>query len=75
MKQKIPEYAGVSRAIRLQGVCDATGASRTTIWRWVKEDPTFPKPFKLSEAVTVWDEDEVRGWLAGRKQRHEHGCA
>lgn len=73
MKQNTPEKAGMSRAIRLPGVCDATGASRTTIWRWVKEDPTFPKPFKLSEAVTVWDENEVLSWVTQQRQK-QHGC-
>ncbi|MBR0671726.1 helix-turn-helix transcriptional regulator [Neoroseomonas soli] len=57
------------RAIRLPGVCALTGASRSTIWRWVAADPTFPRPFRLSPAVTVWDEAEVLAWLAAKKRR------
>ena len=63
-----PEVTG--RAIRLPGVCDLTGASRTTIWRWVKEDPAFPKPFRLSAAVTCWDEDEILKWVKSKKDAH-----
>jgi predicted DNA-binding transcriptional regulator AlpA len=55
------------RAVRLPGVCDLTGVSRTTIWRWVKDDPSFPKPFRLSAAVTCWDEDEILEWITSKK--------
>lgn len=57
------------RAIRLPVVCALTGASRSTIWRWVEANPTFPKPFHLSPAITVWDEAEVLGWLDAKKQQ------
>jgi predicted DNA-binding transcriptional regulator AlpA len=55
------------RAVRLPRVCDLTGASRATIWRKVKEDASFPRPFKLSPAITVWDEAEVLQWLTSKK--------
>jgi prophage regulatory protein len=31
----------------------------TTLWRWVKENPDFPRPIRLSPHVTVWDLDEL----------------
>lgn len=66
----VPDHPGHrGRAIRLPGVCALTGASRSTIWRWAESDPTFPKPFHLSPAITVWDETEVLAWLAARKQQ------
>lgn len=37
--------------------------SPATVWRWVASGD-FPKPFKLGANVTVWDLDEVEGWLA-----------
>lgn len=37
--------------------------SRATIWRWVQAD-RFPKPFKLSRAVTVWLLDDVEAFVA-----------
>jgi prophage regulatory protein len=56
-----------TRAIRIDQVCERTGASRATVWRWAKGDPSFPRPFKLSEGVTVWDEGEVFAWVASKR--------
>jgi predicted DNA-binding transcriptional regulator AlpA len=56
-----------SRAIRLPLVSNLTGMSRATIWRKVKEDASFPRPFHLSAAITVWDEEEILGWIASKK--------
>jgi predicted DNA-binding transcriptional regulator AlpA len=57
-----------SRAIRLPEVCRLTGASRATVWRRLHDDPDFPKPFKLSAGITVWDEREVLDWLVAKKK-------
>jgi predicted DNA-binding transcriptional regulator AlpA len=60
------------RAIRLNEVLHLTGASRPTIWRWARSDPTFPRPFHLSSAITCWDEEEVLDWINSKKvQRPE----
>jgi predicted DNA-binding transcriptional regulator AlpA len=37
--------------------------SPATIWRWVREGK-FPKPFKLSHGVTVFDADRVDAHIA-----------
>jgi prophage regulatory protein len=57
----------VCRAIRVHKICDLTGVSRTTVWRWVRCDPTFPRPFHLSQHVTAWDEAEVLKWISSKK--------
>ena len=62
------------RAIRLPRVCDHTGASPATVWRWAKDDPTFPKPFHLSKGVTCWDEAEVFDWIAAKKAQQRAGA-
>ena len=59
------------RTVRLPRICDLTGASSATIWRWTKTDPAFPKPFHLSSAITCWDEDEVLAWLQSKKAQRE----
>jgi prophage regulatory protein len=64
-----------NRAIRLPGVCDHTGASPATVWRWTKDDPTFPKPFRLSKGVTCWDEGEISAWIEAKKARQRAGGA
>jgi predicted DNA-binding transcriptional regulator AlpA len=60
-----------TRAIRLTEVMQLTGASRPTIWRWSRSDPTFPRPFHLSPSITCWDEREgtTFGWRS--KRAHE----
>jgi predicted DNA-binding transcriptional regulator AlpA len=55
------------RAIRIPEVCRLTGVSRATIWRLIDRDPTFPRPFYLSSAITVWDEAEVFSWIGAKK--------
>ena len=37
--------------------------SPATVWRWVREGQ-FPKPFKLSNRVTVWNLAEVDAFIA-----------
>jgi prophage regulatory protein len=39
--------------------------SPATVWRWVREG-RFPKPFRLSESVTVWNIAEVDDFIARR---------
>ena len=39
--------------------------SPATVWRWVREG-SFPKPFKLSASVTVWDLAQVDAFIAKR---------
>jgi predicted DNA-binding transcriptional regulator AlpA len=67
MLNSIAREVKLSRAVRLDRVCDLTGASRATVWRWTKHDPTFPQRFRLSAAVTVWDENEVLTWIEAKK--------
>ncbi len=67
MKTIIPNLTPAKRAIRLPQVQNKTGASPATVWRWVKNDPTFPQPFHLSPSITVWDEAEIDSWIASKK--------
>jgi predicted DNA-binding transcriptional regulator AlpA len=62
------QQLSTTRAIRLPEVCRLTGTSRATIWRRLHDDPDFPKPFKLSAGITVWDEREVLDWLVAKKK-------
>ena len=58
-----------ARAIRIPRVCDLTGLSRASVWRFARDDPDFPKPFRLSEAATAWDEPEVVNWIEARRAK------
>lgn len=47
------------RSLRASGMAKKFSASEQTIWRWTRDNPYFPKPKKLSQRCTVWDEDEA----------------
>lgn len=42
------------------------GVHRATPWRWANEDPTFPKPIKLSPGCTRWKLSEIEVWEAAK---------
>ncbi len=50
-------------ALRERDVIQRTGLSKSHIRRMVALG-MFPAPFKLSERVSVWDQDAVDTWLA-----------
>ena len=43
--------------------------SRSTIWRWVKGNSTFPNPIKVSDKVTAWRRNEIQDWLQSKEGR------
>ena len=51
------------RALRISRVTDKTGVSKSHIYRLIKAGE-FPKPSKISERVSVWDEAVLDEWLA-----------
>jgi predicted DNA-binding transcriptional regulator AlpA len=67
MQHDNPTQRTGNRITRLPRVCDLTCASRATVWRWAKNDLTFPKPFRLSKGVTCWDEGEISAWIEIKK--------
>ena len=48
------------------GIAARYGVHRTTPWRWVDTDPTFPKPVKLSAGCTRWVLADIEAWEASR---------
>ena len=55
------------QALRPAHVAAKCGVSVPTIWRYVRENPKFPRPSKLSSRVTVFDEHEVDAFLDSRR--------
>lgn len=53
--------------LRLKQVCAITNLSAATIWRKLKTDPTFPKPFKIGTNSTAWDFEEISEWIKSCK--------
>lgn len=56
------------KIIRDVAVAEKLGTSTTTVWRKSKNEPDFPKPVRLSDAITGWLESEVDDYIA-RKVR------
>lgn len=56
----------INRYFRVTELALMLSVNRSTIWRWVKEDPDFPNPIKLGPKVTVWDGCRVQDWLQSR---------
>ncbi|MDQ2065080.1 AlpA family phage regulatory protein [Xinfangfangia sp. CPCC 101601] len=42
------------------------GVHRTTPWRWVKTDPAFPQPVKLSPQCSRWKLSDIEAWENAR---------
>jgi len=53
------------KALRLPAVAEKTGLSKTHLYRLVQAGK-FPKPIKLSERVSAWDEAAIDSWLAAK---------
>ena len=53
------------RALRVPQVLDRTKLSKTHLYRLIQQGK-FPRPHKLSERVSAWDEAAVDFWLAER---------
>lgn len=37
--------------------------SRTTVWRLLRDDPTFPRPIRL-RGLLRWAPAEIRSWIS-----------
>lgn len=55
--------SSTKQLIRVKEVAELLGFGVSTIWRKVKEDPSFPRPHKISERITVWQLSEILNWI------------
>ena len=44
------------------------GVGRSSIWRWVREGTTFPKPYSLAERITRWKLSDIEAWEASKSE-------
>ena len=47
-------------------VANRLGLSRTSVWRYLRDDPHFPKPYKFGKTTRRWLLDEVIQWEQSR---------
>ena len=57
----------IGQFIRAKNLAPHLAVSEPTLWRWLKEDPTFPKPVKLSGRVTAWKISEIESWAEAKR--------
>lgn len=55
------------RSLRATQLAEIFGIGLSSVWRHVKNDPSFPRPIKLTPRCTVFDADEVAAWFESRK--------
>lgn len=53
---------GPERILRLKGVLERTGLSRSTLYRKMQER-TFPRSLSISARCTGWRESDIDAWL------------
>ena len=53
--------------IKSAKVCELLDISKTTFWRLISRDPSFPKAINLISTVKVWDRKEVLEWMEAKK--------
>lgn len=52
----------IDRMLRIRAVCEATGLSRSTIYKKIS-DGDFPTPTRLSERAIGWKRSVIEEWL------------
>lgn len=55
---------------RMQELTKELGASRSTIYRWQKEEG-FPVGRQLGRRMVVYFEDEVKAWISNRNLKSQ----
>lgn len=53
------------RLQRLPKVRERVGASRSSIYRWIKAG-RFPAPIRIGERASAWDARAIDRWIAAR---------
>jgi prophage regulatory protein len=55
-----------SPSLRPKAAATFLGIGESTLWRWAKTVPGFPKPRKLGTRMTVFLRDDLAAW----RERH-----
>ena len=53
--------------MRYKEVLTLLGISRSTLWRWERQQPDFPKRIVMSERSVGWLRGAVEEWIATRE--------
>lgn len=64
-RRKRQAAAETLRCLRESEILEALGISRTTLWRW-RRNEGFPAPIRIGPATNAWPAAAVERWLASR---------
>jgi len=59
LSNSVQARAGETRYLTIRDVAARYKVGSSTIWRWVEQNPNFPKPFKVSSGTTRWSEQQL----------------
>ena len=52
-----------NQLLRVRDVAELLSLGVSTVWHKKKKDPSFPRPHKISERITVWQLSEILDWI------------
>jgi prophage regulatory protein len=56
------------KLLRDKQVAEKLACSWPHVWALTRNNPSFPKPYKISPRVTAWSDEEIDAWLLTQKQ-------
>lgn len=56
--------------VSIKDVCKILGCGQVTLWR-KREDPTFPKPIKLTDRKVMYSFEQIKNWVNKQTQSNE----
>jgi len=59
----------IDRILRKPAVEEILGISTSTLYRVLKNDPTFPRPILISERASGFRESELQAWIESKKSQ------
>lgn len=59
------------RTVRPAGAAAKLSIGISSVWFKVKNDPNFPRPFKLSARTTVFFDDELDAYLVAQAAKSQ----
>lgn len=65
---RTPEVTKAETFLSDLNLADRYNVHRTTVWRWAKSEPNFPKPVVLSPGCTRWKLSDIEAWEQGRSE-------
>ncbi|SHK42089.1 transcriptional regulator, AlpA family [Shimia gijangensis] len=58
----------IDKRLNAKHVASLLSIDQSTLWGWIKNDPTFPKPFRLGPRSNRWRLSEIEKWEQTKRQ-------